>query len=171
MHLARPTSTCCAKPSMIHGEEDPGGLLWRRQVQQHYGAGQVLSSGMGGMYSASEVLSFEADIKTIQCDISLEINLAEGTAYSVTRYVGSMVFSCSRVFNHLLGIARSPPLFYCFRWSSMLRVARTTSILHSRCICTMRPPGPQLKLAHRSAPKADLPIRKFNQRQAGLVKS
>ncbi len=29
----------------------------------------------------------------------------------------------------------------------------------------MRPPGPQLILAHRSAPKADLPIRKFNQRQ------
>ncbi len=64
VHLARPTSACCAEPSMIHGEEDPGGLLWRRQVRRHYGAGQVFPFGLRGMYSASESLSFEADIKT-----------------------------------------------------------------------------------------------------------
>ncbi len=41
-----------------------------------------------------------------QCDVSLEIKLAEERR-SVTRYVGSMVFSCSRVFNHFSGITRS----------------------------------------------------------------
>ncbi len=33
-----------------------------------------------------------------------------------------MVFSCPRGFNHF-SVAQSPPLFCCFPWSSMLRVA------------------------------------------------
>ncbi len=42
------------EPSMIPGETDPGGPLWRRRVWRNYGAGQVLTrtSCMRGAYSA-----------------------------------------------------------------------------------------------------------------------
>ncbi len=56
---------------MIPGEKDPGGPLWRRRVWRSYGAGRVLSSGEGGVYSAPELLSFEADIIPDQANTSV----------------------------------------------------------------------------------------------------